>query len=307
MSVTTDIKKIIPKSVETKLRYAYEFSVDYLYEHRLKNLGVKKNKMLILGTIARSGTHYTKFLLANYLKVLSGDLSGPVTPEEMGAMFPNNWHLSYLNVREIPFGKIFPDEYKEPTNLLELIGLDDFTRSHALYQRCFWDESPVLHLYRNPLDYSVSYFHYMHKNRVNGGGVKDPFEVLEQRFENYVAMYKSYEAAARSGKSKILRLSYEDMKCHPVPCLRIILRWLGIEPLEEHLQLAAENSEIKKIQSFEKSGEKVNPTANLSKGMFARNGGIGQWQEYFSNDQIVKARAMFKNVGISLDDFTLEV
>lgn len=304
-------KSMIPKSFIPTLRYGYEFVVDYGYRYRLQKLGVNRERMLILGTIARSGTHYTLFLLANYLKIADskGNDMTAVRPSEMNQMFPNNWHLSYLNSRKIPVGPIFSGKHHKPTKLLDLIGLNDISRSHVLYQTRFWKKSPVLHIYRNPLDYAVSYYHYMHKNRKSESKTmpNNPFEVLQMQFENYVAMYKSYEAASRDCNRKILRMSYEDIKTKPVPCLRIILRWIGIEPKEEYLECAVNNSSIEVIKNMESGGEIVNPTANLKKGKFARNGNIGQWRDYFDSYQFSEAEKMFKDVGINLSDFTLEI
>jgi len=302
------IKQALPTPVKSGLRNSYDFVINHPYERKLKALNTCKSRLLILGTIARSGTHFTKFLIANYLKAYISEGDVPVSPEEMNSMFPNNWHLSYLNVYQMPFGNVFPDNVEKPTPLLQHIGIDDFTRSHALYQKYYWDQSPVLHLYRNPLDYAVSMYHYMHKNRPDGRTpeVDEPYEVLDLRFENYVRMFHSYRDAARQGNRKVLRISYEDIKRYPQPCLRIILRWLGVEPREAHVELAAHNSSIGNIKKMEKKGGIINPTAALQKGEFARDGSIGQWTNYFSNDQFDKVRARFKSSGISLNEFTLE-
>jgi hypothetical protein len=282
---------------------------DVPYHYLLKSRNLEKSKMLVLGTIARSGTHYMKFLISNYLRAAYDDKDkGAITPIEMNEMFPNNWHLSYLNIRKIPIGNVFPDTYKEPTLLLKNIGLDEFTRSHATFQRVFWKNSPVLHLYRNPLDYSVSYYHYMHKNRLDADmkGIDSPVDVLNIQFDNYVQMYLSYLKAARSGKFKIIRFPYEEIKLHPVRSLKLILRWLGEEPLEKNLEWAVEKASIKNVQKMEGVQGTVNPTALNLTGRFARDGGIGQWKEHFNEAAFQKARDKFRGVGIELENFILE-
>ncbi|MCK5706700.1 MAG: sulfotransferase domain-containing protein [Candidatus Aureabacteria bacterium] len=288
------------------MRNLHSYSVDILYENRLKQLNMNKKQLLILGTIARSGTHYSKFLIGNYLKLAAGNSDGSLTGEEMYSMLPNRWYKSYLNVRNMPFGSIWPDEYKKPTPHLELLGLQDIARSHEIYQTRFWDDSPVLHLYRNPLDYAVSIYYYMYKNRQGAIKVKSPVEVLDLRFNSYVRMYMSYRMAARAGNAKLLRISYEDLKRYPETCLRIILRWLGVEPRDSLVNLAVQYSAIKNVKKLEEAGGVVNPTATSLKGKFARDGSIGQWKKYFNNTDINRFRQKFKDVGISLDEFTLE-
>ena len=201
-AIKSFVKRVLPKPVERVMRNLHSYSVDILYENRLKQLNMNKKQLLILGTIARSGTHYSKFLIGNYLKLAAGNSDGSLTGEEMYSMLPNRWYKSYLNVRNMPFGSIWPDEYKKPTPHLELLGLQDIARSHEIYQTRFWDDSPVLHLYRNPLDYAVSIYYYMYKNRQGAIKVKSPVEVLDLRFNSYVRMYMSYRMAARAGNAK---------------------------------------------------------------------------------------------------------
>ena len=299
----------VPASVKPAARALCEKIYNVPYTYRLRSRNLQKHNMLILGTIARSGTHYMKFLMSNYLRAAYEDKDkGPITPVEMNEMFPNNWHLLYLNVYKMPIGNIFPEAYKKPTPLLKNIGLDEFTRSHATFQKVFWKNSPVLHLYRNPLDYSVSYYHYMHKNRsgVEMDGIDSPVDVLNRQFVNYVQMYLSYLYAARSGKYKIIRFPYEEIKLHPVRSLKLILRWLGEEPLEKNLEWAAEQASIKKVQKMEGLQGAINPTATNLTGRFARDGGVGQWKEHFNETDFQAAKDKFRTAGIELEDFILE-
>ena len=81
----------------------------------------------------------------------------------MNQMLPNNWHLHYMSYNKLPLGPLVEKMPHSPNNLIKNINLDDITRSHSIFQEIFWQNSQILHLYRNPLDYSVSLFNYKHK------------------------------------------------------------------------------------------------------------------------------------------------
>ena len=72
------------------------------YKPLLRQQGLREERMLVIGTIARSGTHYAMLLLSNYLAAIQGR-SEPVTPSEMNDMFPNTW----INVSKIINIKMF--------------------------------------------------------------------------------------------------------------------------------------------------------------------------------------------------------
>ena len=209
----------------------------------LKN-NIQENRLLILATIARSGTHYMMILLSNYINYISGG-NRSIGPSDMNKMLPNNWHLSYMSYRNIPFGPYHVNSIVTPDKRLKFIGLSDITRSHSTFQKVFWKNGNILHLYRNPLDYSVSLFNYKHKKRIGKKNpANSPQEVLNEKFANYVEMYKSYIEATNSGKYKIFRLPYELLIKDPEYYLNAVLTWLGIDPKKEIISRAVLTSSI---------------------------------------------------------------
>jgi hypothetical protein len=279
-----------------------------LYSHYLKKNNVDKSKLLILGTIPRSGTHLMKFLFANYINLIKfGFESKAITPSEMNSFFPNNYQYSYINLKARPFGKVYVNNIEKPINLLKYIGLDDFTRSHAYFQRVYWKNSPVLHTYRNPLDYSVSMFNYMFKNRNSNLKINSPMEVFDQYSEYYISMYLSYFEASKKAKFKILRLSYEQLVKETEVSFSIILHWLGLEPNEIYISEASKRSSIKKVNTLEEiTKSQINPAASLKKGSFISSGKTGQWKDYFSNSDIELVEMKLNKYAVSLDDFDID-
>lgn len=276
------------------------------YKNFLIKNNIDENKLLILGTIARSGTHYMMILLSNYINYLSGSRK-PINPTEMNLMLPNNWHLSYMSYRNIPLGPYQTENFLSPDKRVDLINVSDITRSHSIFQKIFWKNGNILHLYRNPLDYSVSLFNYKHRKRISKENpAVSPQEVLEQKFENYINMYKSYAKAAKSGKYRIFRLPYELLIKNPEYYLSAIIDWLGVESDPIAIKHAVLASSIKKVKLAEKEGSKVNPAAKDLEGSFISSGQIGQWKKYYSNSDFKFWLEKFSNHGVDLKSFILE-
>jgi hypothetical protein len=274
--MNAQLKRILPEPVKRAVRPCYQYSRDLKYDRNLRRLQTKKSRLLILATIANSGTHYMKFLLANYVNLAAGGSERPISANEMNAMLPNIWHKAYWD----------PAEYKRPTNLLSLLGLDDIPRSHFEYQYRYWRQSRTLHLFRNPLDYAVSQFFYKYEFREGlSGTVSGPAEVLETHFDDYTRFYRSYREAAETGNHRILRISYEDLIRTPQACLRIIIKWLGVEPDPALVETATLFSSKDVVAQLEKDGP-IHPDRADLKGSFVRDGSIGQWKKYFDKSDL---------------------
>lgn len=285
---------------------ARKFTYHTFYKNHLRNNGISEDRLLILGTIARSGTHYAMLLITNYINMLAKS-DKPIGPSEMNDILPNNWHLNYMAYNKLPLGPLVQESPKRPNELVKHLQLDEITRSHSLFQSIYWRKSQILHLYRNPLDYAVSLYNYKHKKRPDlPDRCSDPNEVLELKFENYCNMYNSYKYAAKKGKFRILRISYENLIHHPIFYLSSMIEWLGSEPNEEFVRRAVALSSINKVQRAEKMGDAVNPDAKDLNGSFISSGQIGQWEKFFTPADFNRWNLRFKERGIDLDSFILE-
>jgi len=285
---------------------ARKLTYHMFYKNHLRNNLISEEKLLVLGTVARSGTHYAMLLLTNYINSLAGS-DNPIGPAEMNDILPNNWHLNYMSYHKLPLGPLVQSNPKRPSELVRYLQLDEITRSHSLFQSTYWRKSQILHLYRNPLDYAVSLFNYKHKKRSDlPDRCRDPHQVLELKFDNYCDMYNSYRDAAKTGKYRILRISYENLIQNPTFYLSSIVTWLGNEPNQELVRRAVESSSINRVQRAEKMGGAVNPDAKDLKGSFISSGQIGQWKNYFTLEDFNRWNLRFRERGIELDSFILE-
>ena len=60
------------------------------------------------------------------------------------------------------------------------------------------------------------------------------------------------------------------------------------------------------MQKAEEKGGNVNPDAKNLKGSFISSGKIGQWKNYYSNEDFTYWKDRFKNKGIDLNSFILD-
>ncbi|MQF67070.1 sulfotransferase domain-containing protein [SAR202 cluster bacterium AD-802-F09_MRT_200m] len=295
------LKKVVPAPVRKAMRPIYDYSLYMKYNRKLNRLGVNKKRLLIMGTIARSGLHKMRFMLANYLKLATGTSDGPVKSEEMWSMFPNDWWYVYW-FRHPAMA------YKSPTPLLEQFGLDDLTEIHTVYPSYCWDQSKVLHLYRNPLDFAVSYYHWAFKYYPERWpNVANPVDVMDILLDDYATMYVSYQKAALRKDTNVLRFSYEELMTDPQTCLSATLTWLGTTVDQSLVELACEYSSTASIRQLEERDGPMadNPVTRIT-GRFLRDGSIGQWKEHFDDSAVSKVEARLNAYGIKLGDFTLE-
>jgi len=290
------MRKTLPLAVRRPVSHLLRPYRVRQYASRLRSMGVEPERLAILATIQKSGTHYMRFIVANYVNLLTGGNHQPLSYQAMLTMLPNTW--DYVFVRQEP-------EYVKPSPGLELINLQDFTNTHAPYEHGFWDRSPVIHLYRNPLDYSVSMFHWLYKSRP---WVKKkaatPLETLKVRAARYARQYHSFRTAQDKG-ARVMRIPYEELTTAPESTFSKALRWLGVEPDEELVALAVRNSSISNVRQIEEAEGLIGGVPGMT-GRLTRDGRIGQWSEYYDAAQLREAEHLLARHNIRLDDFILE-
>lgn len=302
-AVLPRIASTLPTSLKNKLRPYRSRAQRLQYSNRLRRLGLSRDEILILATITKTGTHLTRFMIANYAKLLADAGAKPVEPTEIDSLLPNGWHHAYLP----------PYEYKKPTTLLAALNLHDVPRSHISYQDGFWAGSRVLHLYRNPLDFAVAlyFFKYEYDSQLVGT-MAGPAEVLDIHLDEFMASYNSFRHAARKG-ARLLSFSYEDLLMAPDACLNTVIRWLGLEPKQDLVQIAVRYSfRIKAAligagEAWQRDGRRpANPRIDQMVEQFWREGSVGQWRAYFSADQVRSVRDRLEREEIDLDTFVLD-
>lgn len=217
--------------------------------------------LIILATTAKSGTHYMKFLLYNYIRLLDDNKNYPATPNEMNTAMPNDWHKTYNKSCKIEI----------PSKLIKkYLGYFDITRTHIHYIDMM-KNSKIIHIYRNPLDYCVSlyFYKYVNQNKENNL-IKSPYDVFRFDFSNYMNTYISFRDLAKQKKNNLIRIRYENLVRNPELTLKILIRWLGVRVDNNLITKAIEYSSMDRLKELEKK-ELIHPKRkNLKQSFFKK-------------------------------------
>lgn len=212
-----------------------DFIANFLFNLRLWSLGLSKRDILILATITKTGTHYIRFLIAYYIKMLDLKSHGKdykISNDDfiVDEYFSNSWHTSYTFITSL----------KNSTKKLSIIGLSDFPRSHMPFRRYSWKNMKVLHTYRDLRE--QAFVSYKMKYECD--------DKLKSQYSSYEKLYhdffdennEQYQTffAQRQYQSNILRISFHQIYHHSENTLALILQWLGHEPDMELCSLSAE-------------------------------------------------------------------
>ena len=147
----------------------------------------------------------------------------------------------------------------------------------------------VIQTLRNPKDTLVSYYHHMINDGHMGGfrGTWDQyFEEFKRKrlpwgdyFEHIADWYKFNEK-----REKSLVLRYEEMKENTKEHIIQIAQFVGHELSEKAVDLVAEKSSVKAVSKKFESRFKEIPMWKQD-GAFIRKGEVGDWVNYFSEEQ----------------------
>ena len=151
-------------------------------------------------------------------------------------------------------------------------------------------QAKYVYVARNPKDVCVSY--WIQENRVTFRPTPTPWEEFLPNFLAGMYLYgSSFDHVLGWWKYKdeknILFIKYENMKNDPFQSVRTIAEFIGIENITSELI-----DNVCKKSTF--SSMKQDPTTNYSweigkvfknEGAFIRKGVIGDWKNYFSEEQ----------------------
>lgn len=212
-----------------------DFIANFLFNLRLWSLGRSKKDILILATITKTGTHYIRFLIAYYIKMLDLKSRGKdykISNDDfiVDEYFSNSWHTSYTFITPL----------KSSTKKLELVGLKDFPRSHMPFRKRSWKNIKVLHTYRDLREQAyVSYKMKYECDKYLKSQYNNHDQLYHDCFKENNEQYQTF-LAQRKYRSNSLRISFSQIYHHPEKTLALILHWLGQEPDIELCRLAAD-------------------------------------------------------------------
>ena len=281
------------------LRYITHYPTYKLFRNTLAD-----NNYIILITIPKSGTIYFRLLLTNYLHCLYVQDNIPIGYSEMhNEIFPNVWD-------EVVRNKHY--KLNAPNEIIKRTGYNDFQYSHEFPYIEFIRNSKIIFLYRNPLDFIVSYYFYK-KDRLNVNvhhrivNTDSPNEIpsIDYGLDYFTWAYSKIKNRL-SNKNNVLKICYENLLRKPITTMEAVLSFLQIDIHNDKIERAVEFSSKKYIiKEEEKLGHPIHAPEG-KKNSFIRSGKIGNWKEHFSSDNLKYIEMRLNNNGIRLDEFIIE-
>jgi hypothetical protein len=256
-----------------------------------------RDDVVTIVTIQKSGTHWMRFFLTNYARLLADPgVDRPISYLQLLREF-------YGNNRWQMFREAEP--YREPTDLLAEHGISDVTMQHFRHDidPLVFSPGKKIMLHRNPLDFVISMFHYTIKQRPqNRDKAEHPREVIEHMLEEYARHYLTLDSY-RDDESTFVA-SYESLKDDPGARFRDVVRFLGLPLVDDAVDRALVLSDISTIRAMEEQAGR-SMVVPLD-GYFTRDGSIGQWKQYFDDADVKHAEDLLASYGISLHSFTID-
>ncbi len=253
--------------------------------------------VVTVATIQKSGTHWMRFFLTNYARVLTDP------GVDQAISYPQLLKQFYGNNRWQVFREAEP--YREPTDLLAQHGISDVTMQHFRhdYDPFVFSPGKKIMLYRNPLDFVISLFHYTIKQRPqNRDKAEHPRDVIEKMLSEYGRHYLTLNSYRDD--ASVFVSSYEALKADPAARFREVVTFLGLPLVDDAVDRALTLSDISTIRAMEeRQGRSM--VVKLD-GYFTRDGSIGQWKQFFDDADVKHAAEVLDSYGIDLDSFTVD-
>ncbi|MFE6971729.1 sulfotransferase domain-containing protein [Isoptericola sp. NPDC057653] len=256
-----------------------------------------REDLVTVATVQKSGTHWMRFFLTNYARALA----------DPGVRLP----ISYPQLQQEYYGnnrwQVFreAEPYRAPSDLLARHGVSDVTMQHFRHDVDPFVLTPgrKIMLYRNPLDYVVSLYHYTIKQRPqHRDKAEHPRDVIEPMLDTYARHYLTLDSYR--GDPDVHVASYEALKEDPGRRFREVVRFLALPLEDDAVEVALALSDISTVRAMEeRTGRSM--VVRLD-GYFTRDGSIGQWKQYFDDDDVERARGALAVHGIDLDTFTVD-
>lgn len=246
----------------------------------------------------------TKLLLANYLNIICDGREDITTYDEMHTkMFFSDVQVKGLDPSsESGKGRIL-QKYTPYRHLIH-------THSHGskmkLYIRLNRGARYIL-LYRNPLDNLISSYFYHFKYRPElAEQYKHPREIIDWKLPVFIKQY-NYQKAMSERNVNAVQVSYESLYQDKANTFAGILEFLGIPVKEDAVELAVDFSSLKSVRAQEQKRNKaIHQEIQGFKGSFVRSGKIGQWKEFFNDEDVENVSRKLAAHSISLDEFIIE-
>lgn len=271
---------------------------------------------MVLSSMEKSGTNYVRLFLTNYIYNCLSE-----TKEFEKIEYDRMHNELFRNIRYFIISQetqFYPQNFQ--LHFSNQVRYSDFMYDHG----CFLDKvdnntlftkltkiglnpKKTLFLYRNPYDILVSRYYYFFKNRIGKQDAKQhPRELIDSEIPRFARKFANMKSRS-SANSSFELMAYEDLKLNTSEAFTSILKHFNIPLDAQLLEQSIEAASAKNVKQTEnRMGKAIHgPKTGLS-GSFVRSGNIGQWKEYFNEQDKKKINQILKNHSIDISEFILE-
>lgn len=238
---------------------------------------------VILGSFPKSGVTWFRFIMANLISI--SELGGRVV----------DYHLLNGELRAAY------DSHDVPT--IEFAVIPRIFATHRKYSDRRFGRYRKIYLYRNPADTMVSYYEFRKAWTGTNKYLKEfKYFIRDDRFG--LTTWCQHVQNWRQNSDVVL--TYEDLKENTFSTVKRALEKLNICSISDNnLREAISRSSFRSVRRMEEEkGLDIRTGSHLKDGFrFARKGSIGQWQEYFDDNDLVLLRNVLEEY--ELQDITI--
>lgn len=176
--------------------------------------------------------------------------------------------------------------------------------------RTFLPQCKIVFIYRNPLDQMVSYYNHFRALPPNSLTWRIDMQRLtigdfifkHDALDSYIRMFYTFHIAKKHYPDLIMFVPYEEMIAKRNATMKKILRHLQIPFNDKAFAAALSLTSIDNLRQVENRLHRdlINPNPDVR---HIRNGGVGVWKNYLSEDQVQAIEVRLNEFDLSLDMF----
>ena len=162
----------------------------------------------------------------------------------------------------------------------------------------------VVYLVRDGRDVAVSYYYHLKKYRLISNSIEFQdylLKFINGTLDGYGPWGNHVQDWVNSDVGDIMIIRYEDLKEAPLPILKRVIEFCGLDVNEDNLVRAIAASDVKEMQAMEKAQQKdVEVLSNSDSSIpFVRKGVVGDWRDHFDAPMLT---LFLESFGATLSD-----
>lgn len=239
--------------------------------------------IVLLATLPRSGTHYTRALIVNLLNISRGLPLQYV--DEVSSKNSSVFERDFFNAKPLLGKSCFSGTLVENKALPLHI-----CRTHQPFNKAM-AVAKIINLYRKPESFFESYLVYMYVKRGENPTNARIYELIDRHFPYYELMISSYDQSRCD-----LALDFDELMNFPLSVIQKLSQVLEVAPpSESSVGQILEICSIKKTQDREQMNAKVNVDSRPLNGSFINNKKfrlLDDGHKQFIRERTKKSRAL---------------